>query len=307
MLLWMLGCTEYDLETVLREDAFEQRADAQVDWLVVVDDSGSMAPHQARLAEHFDTLVGELVRLGVDVHLGVTTTDMAAQGGRLVGGVIDPTVFGAADRFAEAVQVSVEGSGLEMGVEASLAAVTEPNRSGANAGFLRPDASLAVLYVSDEDDVSPQPVGPSLDALRDAIAPRRRDAVTAHAWVVEDPEACNDPAFVGSIGRRYLNLAERTGGTVVDLCAPTLGTPLARLSREVAGVHDRFPLSGWPTPGSLTVSIDQVETPCGEGYRTRTRPDGVVELVFDPAPPIWTTIVARYAPARAPVEVPCAP
>lgn len=51
--------------------------------------------------------------------------------------------------------VGVGGCGLEQPLEAARRALVEQGRSGAlNAGFLRPEAALAVLVVSDEDDGS---------------------------------------------------------------------------------------------------------------------------------------------------------
>ncbi len=56
--------------------------------------------------------------------------------------------------FTSNVFVGVCGSGKEQGLEAARLAVSEPLRSGANAGFLRPGARLAVIVVSDDDDCS---------------------------------------------------------------------------------------------------------------------------------------------------------
>jgi hypothetical protein len=76
---------------------------------------------------------------------------------------VTATTPGANSAFARAVQVGVGGSGLETGIRAAAIALgRDANRnSGAflpppaeNDGFLRPDASLFVIFVSDEDDSS---------------------------------------------------------------------------------------------------------------------------------------------------------
>lgn len=76
---------------------------------------------------------------------------------------ITPTTPGAQDAFSRAVRVGVGGSGRESGIQAAAIAVgRDTDRSTgnwtqvppANSGFLRPDASLFLIFVSDEDDNS---------------------------------------------------------------------------------------------------------------------------------------------------------
>ncbi len=297
------GCSDYTLAPSVEEDHFVQRPDQRVDWLFVVDDSCSMGPHQERLSAHFDTLMAELVRVDVDLHVGVVTTNVQLERGRLRGEVLNPSRSDAAARFADAVQVSTEGSGFEMGLEASLLAVTEPNRSGTNAAFLRPGAHLAVLYVSDEEDQSPRPVFDVLGGIRAAVGPSR-DAMTAHALVVHDIETCPVEDFEGSVGGRYLAMVEQTGGVSVDLCEEELAGPLTDLSREVSGVHAQFALSGWPALGTLEVTVDGEAQPCGGMWSLGAGPAGAARLVFSEAPPVGTEIVARYQKGLA-LELSC--
>lgn len=50
----------------------------RVDLLMVIDNSGSMCQEQRLLRENFDTFIASLVDAEIDFHLGVTTTQMAA-------------------------------------------------------------------------------------------------------------------------------------------------------------------------------------------------------------------------------------
>lgn len=300
LILLLAACTEYTLGPDGHEDVFVQAPSTTVDVLLVVDDSGSMAPHQARLADHFAQLADEWIRLEVGIGIGVTTTDRIAGEGRLHAWV-DPRAPGAHEQFAEAVQVQTEGSGLEMGLASSLAALDHPE----NAGFLTEDAQLAVLYVSDEDDSSPAPVGTLVDGLRAAITAEARDAVRTHALVVTDVERCTQPDFVGARGDRYLHAAALTGGSVVDLCTEDLAAPLASLAREMAGVHRSFALSGWPVPGTLDVVVDGETTACGQGWSLTRDDRDVLWLVFDRTPPVGTTIQVRYERGLSATELVC--
>lgn len=76
---------------------------------------------------------------------------------------VSATTPGAPEAFARAVRVGTSGSGRETGIEAAARALgRNADRSSGqfqappteNQGFLRPDASLFVIFVSDEDDSS---------------------------------------------------------------------------------------------------------------------------------------------------------
>jgi len=304
------GCSEYSVDARGVTDTWTQRPDTAVDWLFVVDDSCSMQPHQQRVGQHFDTLASALVAADIDVHIGVTTTDVPVDGGRLRDTVLTLDLPQVQERFRRTLEVGTEGSGFEMGLEASLRAVTGPARSTANNGFLRDQARLVVLYVSDEEDTSPRPIADVVRGLRESAGRTDRRAVSANALVVLDPETCDLPDFEGSAGTRYAAAARETGGLVLDLCAPDLAAPLARLSTEAAGLRDTFVLSDLPTWETLEVEIDGAPARCGEDYELVVEPRNGREragLRITPAPPVGTTLVARYRAGSQPPETPCAP
>ncbi len=170
-------------------DTFRQEARRKVDILWVVDSSNSMADVQQKLATYFAGFVAELAEAAVpvDFHLGVITTDVDRAEEALgigpgwlrrpagatepfvacapVGGVVrcnvgDGSAAAAVDAFRLLVQVGVDGSPEEKGLLAATLALSEPLRSTRNAGFLRPDAALSVIFVSDEEDSS---CGPYVD------------------------------------------------------------------------------------------------------------------------------------------------
>jgi hypothetical protein len=76
---------------------------------------------------------------------------------------VSPTTNGAASAFSRAVRVGVGGSGRESGIQAAAQALgRDTDRTTGtwkpappeNVGFLRPDAALFLIFVSDEDDAS---------------------------------------------------------------------------------------------------------------------------------------------------------
>ena len=169
-------------------------APAPLDLLFVIDDSPSMADKQAALVASFPRLVEQLQSLdgGVpDLHLGVISTDMGVHAsatlapGPAIGSVgnggcaangdngalltvpnvlTDPNARflvqshnGATNfigtlstAFGSFARLGSGGCGFEQPLAAIAASLTNPD----NVGFLRPEASLAVIILSDEDDCS---------------------------------------------------------------------------------------------------------------------------------------------------------
>ena len=138
-------------------DVFTQVESARVDILWVIDNSSSMALEQEKLADRFGVFFAHLVAADVDYHIGVVTTD-AGEGGALrefngvVDGcdrcaVLDRGVADAEAVFVDLVSVGVDGASFEQGFATAVDAL-----DGRNAGFVRDDAALVVVFVSDEDE-----------------------------------------------------------------------------------------------------------------------------------------------------------
>jgi hypothetical protein len=151
-----------------------------MDIVFVVDDSGSMKEEQDNLAANFPEFVKVLdqykVRSGeqLDYRLAVTTTGRDLQ--YTIAGVfpanekgdngafrqkcgmtrrwIERTDANVATTFKCAAAVGTGGPSIEMPLYALKLAFDDRVRDGTNAGFLRDDALLAVVILTDEDDCS---------------------------------------------------------------------------------------------------------------------------------------------------------
>ncbi len=152
-----------------------------VDLLFVIDNSGSMEDEQANLIASFpgfiDAMKGQLSE-DLGYHVGITTSDLylgsfeCVQEGALVtqtsgsgssnqacapyssGGRYMTEADDLAAKFSCAAQVGIEGDGDERPMQTMLAAVS-PQMTGAggcNEGFLRDDALLVVVLITDEED-----------------------------------------------------------------------------------------------------------------------------------------------------------
>lgn len=239
---------------------------ARVDVLWIVDNSGSLNTERMRLASQFDRFLSVLVAGGIDYHVGVTSTDLSATGdrGRLRGPSrwIDRSTPDPRIAFRRAVDFPFSEVSLEEGLAAMVAALGPPLSVGANAGFLRDDAALAVIVVSDEDDGSLAPLGFYRRFLEGLKGPGREANVSLSAVVGPRPDGCTPPGeedIFGAdadAGDRYLDLAQQTGGLVESICNADLAPFVDQLAQRLTALRRVFPLSAPPLVASIRVRVN---------------------------------------------------
>jgi len=148
----------------LQTDSWRQEATPKSDVLLVIDNSCSMADDQMALAANLATFIAgaSFSNVAVDFHIGVTITELTdPMHGVLIGDATNPKVLTRTtpmlqQLFAQKVIVGTNG-GSEAIAAPALRAVTPPFVNNENAGFLRQDATLAVIGITDEPDQSPMP------------------------------------------------------------------------------------------------------------------------------------------------------
>ncbi|MBM4387911.1 MAG: choice-of-anchor D domain-containing protein, partial [Deltaproteobacteria bacterium] len=172
------GAGTFDSE---QTDTFKQVSGQEVDVLFAVDCSGSMGDDQKNLADNFDYFISKASKWNNDYHIGVVSCDFDEENGmrgKLMGSPRFVTPQNWQD-FKKNVKLGDMCSATEQGLISSQAALsfplahdtdiacqnnspcTEPDKcvdgfcGGYNRGFLRKDARLEVIVVSDEEDQSP--------------------------------------------------------------------------------------------------------------------------------------------------------
>lgn len=190
-------------EPGVQPDVFTQKGAAQVDILWMIDNSGSMAAEQEKVAERFGEFFNQLIISGVDYHIGVITSDPDDNGvlrqyvgpavascpgcrfiskdvpcpnpavdisGLTTEAEIETTLLAECPAqlvFRKLIKVGVEGSAFEEGFTTASAAVgarTIDPVTGfpdgvippENADFIRRDASIYIVFVSDEEEGAKQ-------------------------------------------------------------------------------------------------------------------------------------------------------
>lgn len=276
------------------EEPEPAKACNRMDLIFVVDDSGSMVEEQENLAANFGGFVSVLDAYQtedgepLDYRIAVTTS------GRDIDYEIDPEEppgfpdFGtipfsesgdngamragcgndkrwveSADgdvtsTFACRAEVGTGGPSIEMPLYATELALTARMSDGTNQGFLRDDALLAVVVLSDEDDCSRpdndftiesdqcdpewpenQPVSHFVDFFDEVKGARGRWATA----VIAGPSSCESSFGSALEAKRLKQFVEQTGdnATFSSICEGDLTGALADAIDNFTAACEHFP------------------------------------------------------------------
>ncbi|MEN0065308.1 MAG: vWA domain-containing protein [Myxococcota bacterium] len=248
----------------IQVDTFVQATVPTSDVLFVVDNSCSMENEQSALGGNFSSFLDVMFASEIDFHIGVVATDMTDpdhQGRLRSSGEyrwIDPETPDAALRFASMVGLGIDGDPQERGRAAAFTAL-EVLADGWNQGFLRRDASLHLVVVSDENDASgPEPIGRDefvgyLRGLK--VAP----FTTTFSSVVGPKGAQLGPFSPCSAeyGAEYLAVTDAVGGLDQSICEEDWGALLGELGSVASGLRTEFFLTRRPVPESISVEVER--------------------------------------------------
>lgn len=246
------------------------------DVLVVVDNSCSMSAFQSQLSAQMGALLPGLLDSGLDVHVGVTTTDTFTTGPgnkgtlRPVAGerFITPTTPDAESIFASMVNAGTAGHYDETGRAAAYTLIELKWDVPANVDFYRPEGTLHVVFVSDEEDLStPDPVTRA-EFIEWALDLKTFPQDVVMNGVFYIPGTVCQQAFEPA-GTAYNAYVDQTGGEKVSICAADWSVGLeAMVDRVLATAR-------------VTLPEDPTEPP------EVTLVDGASERLLDPSEYTW--------------------
>ncbi len=232
-------------------DSFEQDGVMGSDILFVIDNSGSMCGNQTQLANNFDTFINILSTSGYDYQIAFITTDDY----NFVGDIITPlTPDPVVEAANQITGIGCHGSGVEKGMDMSWNATGTGGDASPGSEFLRDDAKLVVIYLSDENDWST--VQYTTMATRLTSLKTDPTMVVAHAVAGDVPGGCTSNGGAQA-GTDYYNLVTLMGGTYLSICAEDWGTPMEELARESLA-QTAFYLTGDPIESTISAEVDGV-------------------------------------------------
>lgn len=233
-------------------DNFEQDGMAITDILFVIDNSGSMGSNQTNFKNNFDSFINVFSSAGVDYQIGFITTDNED----LVNGTIVTNL--TPDPIAEVNtivdSIGTWGSAHEKGLYYSYLATQPGGDAGIGSAFLRTDAKLVVIYVSDEPDFSSASVSTS-DVSSHLLSLKSSPGnVVAHAVAGDFPSGCTSNGGA-SFGDGYYDVVNDLGGTFMSICASDFGAQMDTLARDSMALTS-FNLSEGPIESTIEVYVD---------------------------------------------------
>lgn len=289
-----------------------KQADGVVDILWLIDDSGSMTNELKVLRSNFGRFLQELLALRVDFQMGVTSIVFSDRG-ELRGNVKilknatpDPQKI-----FGENTTFSDSRSRWEQGLRMTQFALSSPNTDpgGPNAGFLRPNAALAIIAVTNEDDSSFGTTDYYARVFRGLKGKGNENLVTFSVIGGTVPNGCVPPGEAGLYGSlaepsfRYAEVAAKTGGVVGSICDVSFEQTLVRIAQALNTLKRVFPLTLKPIANSISVTVLDGMTTIAvpndpvTGFQYRADTNSVVFLgTF--VPPPGSTVQLRYAYSR---------
>ncbi|MCB9639019.1 MAG: choice-of-anchor D domain-containing protein [Myxococcales bacterium] len=264
------------VKTSEQKDTFRQISNPKSDTLIVIDDSCSMFEEQNNLAANFQSFISWANNTSADYSIMVTTTDTTgvptSQCSRPAGipgcaclgsgssariihrGLLDPKAT-----FQANVRVGTHGSSMKQGLEAAYRALSPPALTDpkCNLGFLRADAELLIIFVSDGQDNSPQPTSFYITFFRNLKGFRNLDLIRASSIVGPSPNGCNNPSNGNAqYAPRYIEVATQLNGVNESICVKDWAGTLSKIGAIAFGYRRQFFLSRRAHQASLIVKVD---------------------------------------------------
>ena len=287
------------------EDIFalqNHTVDYLLDILWVIDNSSSMLKSQANLARNFTAFIKEFQKLDLDFQIAVTTTDAWLDA---IDSTSNKSVFKNGNPnqssgfsiitketpdiervFNLNVSQGIAGWIDERGLHSMKVALSNPK----NHPFPRPGATMAVIFLTDNDDASKTTSSNSTlemltkNPLLSLLKAQLDDIQIYYDYLFEITESteenqkfivsiigildakCQNRLNSGSqkrpIAQRYIHLAKKTGGFLGDLCGD-FSHVLSNLTRSIIRHTSRFILKRIPVIDTITVHVDGQILPQG--------------------------------------------
>lgn len=278
----LLGCSQIDFGTsekllsksnVISESfkATGDYSDKSIDVLIVVDNSFSMEEEQQKLGERLDRFVASL--RGVDWQIGVTTTDVSIGNYGIQGTLVD--LEGASGKILtpqtpnyeqvflntitreETLNCVVEQdcpSSDEQALGAILLAIEK--RHSDNQGLFREGADLAVIILSDEDEMTDGPEEATkpteiYDAFQTVFPGKTSTVFGLITLTGDDVCASKNGLAPGVYSTHAEQLADLTGGVVGSICENDYSSTLGQIGERLVTLMSDITLKKAPDPTTL--------------------------------------------------------
>ena len=255
-------------------DSFEQPYSfSGVDILWVIDRSGSMNNNDAELLAGIEAMMNALPPSGWRLNM----TSMSAQ--NAMHDANFPLVPG--DTITDAIDLwnSVGNGQWERGFDAAQAYIEDNPYA---ASWMRDEAALLVVFVSDEEEQSPAYTVSQFTQWYNTL---RSSVFLASIVHVPNSQLCH-PNLI-DIGDRYIAATDHFGGVIIDICSDDWSTGVQDASAQVEP-HEEWPLTYTPLEDTLIVFVEFAE------FTDWTYNSSTNSVEFDIIPPEGSLVEIGY-------------
>jgi hypothetical protein len=140
---------------------------------------------------------------------------------------------------------------------------------GWNKGFVRDDAQLELVVLSDEEDQSSAAVSFYIDFVKNIKGFYNTSMFHFHSIVGQSSGSCAADA-----GKRYIETSQQTNGKIGDICATDYGSVMDQIGEIAFGLKVQFFLTRLADPPTVTVNVDGQQ--CSSGWKYDTPSNSVI-------------------------------
>ncbi|MGZ3769659.1 MAG: hypothetical protein ACXVCP_08760 [Bdellovibrio sp.] len=264
----LMACNQvkFDLPPTSNNFAQSISYNNKVDILWIIDNSSSMLKHQQSLSEQVPNWVAKLNALKMDYHMAVVTTSMGGanpDGGRFIGSpkYITSSNTNVTDDLKNRLVVGEAGSNNERGLESMEKSLSASYLANEGAGFLRNDALLVVIALSDEDDKTTvsNPVDhytQFLDSIKQPWVDGSRSWIFNFVGVLSASAACKTFNDYSEPGLIFMGIAKASGGVQDSICNKDLSLAVSTIHDRIYQILTDFKLSKKPVVDTIVVKIN---------------------------------------------------
>ncbi|HWU44785.1 MAG TPA: hypothetical protein VN132_15140, partial [Bdellovibrio sp.] len=241
----------------------------KVDILWIMDNSSSMAKHQQNLSSQVPAMVSKLNSLNMNYQMAVVTSSMGGtnpNGGQFIGSpkIMTASTPSLASVLSSRLVVGEDGSDNERGLYSMETVLGSSYQANDGKGFLRKDALLVVIALSDEDDKSKSNSSDAityytnfLDSVKQPWSDGSRSWVFNFVGILSLSGTCTTTSLdYKEPGLSFMGLADASGGTKNSLCSSDLSPAVSNISARVIQILTDFKLSALPLESSIVVTIN---------------------------------------------------
>ena len=265
----------------------------KVDVLFVVDNSKSMLQYQQRLAARVSDMVSTLNSLKMDYRVAVTTTTMSTNTStyplsrKLVG---SPVYLTAANinTLAERLIVGESGSDLERGLDAMRHVISPEYLSSINSDFIRADALFAVVFISDEVDMSSEYGNPNNNDFINYLNSRKPQFDSgARAWIANyigilTNQSCDNLGGYVAIGTQFLKLVDESNGSKSSICNADLSAAVSNIKARIVDQLTAYRFPDMPNKATIQVTVGgrAISEDAQNGWTLETEKGGSGQTIY---------------------------